>query len=111
MKQKARQNQAIRNIIIFTILVNGLAWLGPVLGGDPTSPGPGFLVWGAAPIVSALAMKFLLRDKVSFGFRPAIKGNGRWYALSVLVYPVTITTVLAVGLLLGASTISSLTVS
>ncbi len=110
MEKKARQNQAIRNIIIFTILVNGLAWLGPVLGGDPTSPGPGFLVWGAAPIVSALVMKFLLRDKVSFGFRPAFKGNSRWYALSVLVYPVTITVVLAVGLLLGASTISSFTV-
>lgn len=110
MEKKARQNQAIRNIIIFTILVNGLAWLGPVLGGDPTSPGPGFLVWGAAPVVSALAMKFLLRDKVSFGFRPAFKGNSRWYALSVLVYPVTITVVLAVGMLLGASTISSFTV-
>ncbi len=110
MEKKARQNQAIRNIIIFTILVNGLAWLGPVLGGDPTSPGSGFLVWGAAPVVSALAMKFLLRDKVSFGFRPAFKGNSRWYALSVLVYPVTITVVLAVGLLLGASTISSFTV-
>ena len=35
----------IRNIIIFTILVNRLAWLGPVLGGDPITPGLGFLEW------------------------------------------------------------------
>jgi membrane protease YdiL (CAAX protease family) len=100
--------QANRNIIIFAILVNGLAWLGPVLGGDPTTPGPGFLVWATAPIVSALVMKLLLRDKVSLGFKPAFRGNGRWYALSVLAYPVTL--VLVLGLLLGASTISRFTV-
>lgn len=100
----------IRNIIIFTILVNGLAWLGPVLGGGPTTPGPGFLVWATAPIVSVLVMKFLLRDKVSLGLRPAIKGNGRWYALSTLVYPLAIAVVLAMGLLLDASTIGILTI-
>jgi membrane protease YdiL (CAAX protease family) len=104
------RKQTIRYIFIFAILVNGLAWLGPVLGGDPTTPGPGFLVWGTAPIVSALVMKFLLRDKVSLGFKPAFRGNGRWYALSVLAYPVTIAIVLALGLLLGASSISNFTV-
>jgi membrane protease YdiL (CAAX protease family) len=104
------RKQTIRNIFIFAILVNGLAWLGPVLGGDPTTPGPGFLVWGTAPLVSALVMVFLLRDKVSLGLKPAFRGNGRWYALSVLAYPVTIAVVLALGLLLGASSISNFAV-
>jgi membrane protease YdiL (CAAX protease family) len=104
------RKQAIRNIIIFALLVNGLAWLGPLLGGDPTTPGPGFLVWGTAPIVSALAVKFLLRDEVSMGFRPAFRRNGRWYALSILAYPITIAAVLLLGLMLGASTVSSFTV-
>jgi membrane protease YdiL (CAAX protease family) len=104
------RNQAIRNIVIFAILVNGLAWLGPVLGGDPTTPGPGFLVWGTAPLVSALVMVFLLRDKVSLGFKPAFRGNGRWYALSILAYPVVIAVVLGLGLLLGASSISNFAV-
>ena len=66
------RRQAIRNITIFTVLVNGLAWLGPVLGGDPTTPGLGFLVWATAPIVSALVMKLLLRDKGALGFKPAV---------------------------------------
>lgn len=104
------RRQDIRKIVVFALLVNGLAWLGPVLGGDPTAPGLGFLVWGAAPIVSALVMKLLLRDEVSLGFRPAFRGNGRWYALSVLAYPVSIAAVLGLGLLLGASTISNFTV-
>jgi membrane protease YdiL (CAAX protease family) len=104
------KKQAIRNIIIFAILVNGLAWLGPVLGGDPTAPGPGFLVWATAPIVSALVMRFLLRDKVSLGFKPKFRGNGRWYALSILAFPLAISIVLGLGLLLGASAISNFTV-
>jgi membrane protease YdiL (CAAX protease family) len=109
MMQSSRK-QTVRNIIIFAILVNGLAWLGPVLGGDPTAPGPGFLVWATAPIVSALVMKLLLRDKVSLGFKPAFKGNGRWYALSILAFPLAISIVLGLGLLLGASAISNFTV-
>jgi len=36
MSTTTNRKQAIRNIIIFAILVNVLAWLGPVLGGDPT---------------------------------------------------------------------------
>ena len=100
---------AIRNIVIFTILVNGLAWLGPILGGDPTTPGIGFLVWATAPMVSALVMKFLLRDGVSLGFKPAFRGNGRWYALSILAFPVAIAILLALGLLLGASNLSNFT--
>jgi membrane protease YdiL (CAAX protease family) len=103
----AARKQAVRNIVVFVLLVNGLAWLGPLLGGDPTTPGLGFLVWGTAPIVSALVVKFVLRDKQSLGFKPAFKGNGRWYALSILAYPVTIAVVLILGLLLGASAIGS----
>jgi membrane protease YdiL (CAAX protease family) len=109
MSTTTNRKQAIRNIIIFAILVNVLAWLGPVLGGDPITPGPGFLVWATAPILSVLVMKFLLRDKVSLGFKPAFRGNGRWYALSIFAFPVAIVVVLALGLLLGASTISNFT--
>lgn len=103
------KNKAIRNIIIFIILVTGLAWLGPVLGGDPTEPGLGFLVWGTAPLVSALIMKFVVRDTVSLGFRPNLKGNGRYYALSIFLYPVSILIVLGLGLVLGASTMGIIT--
>ena len=105
------KRKTIRNIIIYTVLVNLLAWLGPVLGGDPTSPGLGFLLWGTAPIVAALVMKYVLRDNVSLGLKPAFKGNGRWYAVSVLVYPITIAIVLALGLLLGTTTITNFSAS
>jgi membrane protease YdiL (CAAX protease family) len=103
------RKRAIRNTIIFALLVNGLAWLGPVLGGDPAEPGLGFLVWALAPIVSALVVKYLLRDSVSLGLKPALGGNGRWYALSAAVYPVSIAIVLLLGVLLGAINVLDLT--
>lgn len=101
----------IRNIIIFTFLVNGLAWLGPVLGGDPITPGFGFLVWAIAPILSTLVMKFLLKDHIPLGLKSLFKTNGRWYALSIFVFPITITTLLALGSLLGTSTIKNFILS
>lgn len=102
MKSVNRQ-QSIRNIVIFALLVNGLAWLGPLLGGTPTAPGPGVLVWATAPLVAALVMRFVVRDPVSLGMRPAIRGNGRWYGLSLLYYPLAIGLVLAAGTGLGAT--------
>jgi hypothetical protein len=54
--------QAIRLIIIFTLLVNGLTWLGAIVGGGPTSPGLGLLVWGTAPFVAVLYDQTLFTD-------------------------------------------------
>ncbi len=35
----SERTKAIRYIVIFSVLVNVVAWIGPLLGGDPTSPG------------------------------------------------------------------------
>lgn len=103
------RSQAIRNVIIFALLVNGLAWLGSFLGGDPVTPGPGFLLWGVAPLLSALIMRFVLRDPVTLGIRPQIRGNRGWYALSLLLYPVSILAILGMGLLLGTTRLEGFT--
>ena len=86
------RRQAIRNIIIFAILVNGLAWLGPVLGGDPTTPGLGFLVWAVAPLLSALMIKFLLsgilwptpswQDSLARDLSPWYRARSGWAPLA-----------------------------
>ena len=53
----AERSKTIRYIVIFSVLVNVVAWLGPLLGGDPISPGIGFLIWGTAPILISLLMR------------------------------------------------------
>lgn len=100
------KNKAIRNILIFAILVNGLAWLGPMLGGTPAEPGLGFLVWGTAPIVSALIMRYGLRDEVDMGWKLKVRGNGRYYLLSLLAHPLIIAIIMALGLTVGFITLN-----
>lgn len=105
------KKRLIYQITIFTLLVNTLAWLGPILGGTPSKPGLGLLLWGTAPMLSALIMKVLLRDQVPLGFRPLFRGNGYWYALSFLLYPVAIAILLGIGLLSGTSKLNNFTVA
>ena len=98
----ARRRRAnLQKVGFFTLLVNALAWLGYALGGTPAEPGLGLLVWGLAPIGSALLLRLVTRDWRDAGFRLAFKENIRWYLLSILLYPVVISTVVAFGWLTG----------
>lgn len=105
MNSMKMDGKAARNILLFTLLVNALAWLGPVLGGSPSEPGVGLLVWGSAPLVAALMMKILGRDMVRLGLRPQIgkPGTGRFYLLSLLLYPFAIGLTLGIGQVVGAT--------
>jgi membrane protease YdiL (CAAX protease family) len=107
----SRRRKTIRNIIIFSILVNVLAWAGPMLGGDPTSPSLGFLIWGAAPMLVSLLMRIVTSDWSDLGARPAIIKNLRWYLVSLLAYPIAIMLTLLIGSLISASSISGFSMS
>jgi len=102
----SERKKTIRYIVIFSVLVNVVAWIGPLLGGDPTSPGLGVLIWGTAPILVSLLMRAVTRDWSDLGARPAIKKNIRWYLVSLLAYPVAIGLALFIGSLISASSIS-----
>jgi membrane protease YdiL (CAAX protease family) len=102
----SERKKTIRYIVIFSVLVNVVAWIGPLLGGDPTSPGLGFLIWGTAPILVSLLMRAVTRDWSDLGARPAIKKNVRWYLVSLLAYPIAIGLALFIGSLISASSIS-----
>lgn len=104
------RKKTIRNILVFSVLVNVVAWLGPSLGGDPNSPGLGFLVWGTAPILISLLMRAVTRDWSDLGIRPEIRKNIRWYIISLLAYPVVIGLTLLVGNLISVSSLSNFSV-
>jgi membrane protease YdiL (CAAX protease family) len=104
----SERKKTIRHIVIFSVLVNVVAWIGPLLGGDPTAPGLGFLIWGTAPILVSLLMRAVTRDWSDLGARPAIRKNVRWYLVSFLAYPVAIALTLFIGSLISASSVSQL---
>ncbi|MGB7097086.1 MAG: hypothetical protein WBD62_20740, partial [Anaerolineales bacterium] len=100
------RKKTIRYIVIFSVLVNLVAWTGSLFGGDPTSPGLGFLIWGTAPILVSLLMRAVTRDWSDLGARPAIRTNIRWYLVSLLAYPVAIALALFIGSLISASSVT-----
>jgi membrane protease YdiL (CAAX protease family) len=93
-------------IVIFSVLVNVVAWIGPLLGGSPASPGPGFILWGTAPLLVALLMRMVTRDWSDLGIKPAIAKNAWWYIVSFLALPVLMALALLVGVLFSVSSLS-----
>lgn len=94
-----------RNLLIFTVLILALSWLGKWVDIQTQSPvrnGPGMLLW----ITSPLLISFLLRGFAGdgwkdLGIKPNFKGNGLWYLISILVYPIVILVALLIGSLVG----------
>ncbi|MEP7357788.1 MAG: CPBP family intramembrane glutamic endopeptidase [Anaerolineales bacterium] len=98
----------IRNLIIFVVGVVVLPWLGWALdmgrGADPHNQqnSLGWLLF----IISPLVMSLLLRTVGGSGWKdaglkPAFKGNGKWYAFSILFHPVISLLILLAGFALG----------
>jgi len=103
------RNKTIRNLVIFAVLVNAVACVGRMLGGDPAHPGIGFLLWGAAPILVSVLMRTVTRDWSDLGARPEVKFNIGWYFVSLIAYPFAIALVLVIGSSLSVTSITGLT--
>jgi membrane protease YdiL (CAAX protease family) len=101
--------RTIRNLIIFTILVLASGWLGrwvDTLTGSTSSEGMG--IWIIAPLVISFLLRAFAGDGwKDLGIKPALKGNGIWYAVSILVYPVCAMLIVMIGLALGVISFSS----
>jgi len=105
--QTRNNKHTVCNLVIFTILVLASGWLGrwvdALMGSASSEEGIGMLLWIIAPLgVSLLLRAFAGDGWKDLRIRPAIKGNGLWYAVSILVYPACATLILVIGLASGA---------
>jgi len=97
-------------IVIFSVFAIGLAWLGPVWGGSPASPGLGFILWGIAPILVSLILRWITKDWSDLGGKPAFEKNARWYWVSLLFFPVIMALTLGAGVLTSLSSVSEFSI-
>jgi membrane protease YdiL (CAAX protease family) len=103
------ENRTKRNLVVFIVSVLGLAVLAGVIepltvppGAEPGTSGLGQLLWIIAPLGVMLLLRIFGGDGwADFGLRPNFKGNGFWWLVSVLVFPVVITISVLLGALLG----------
>lgn len=54
-------------IVSFSVLVTLVAWGSPLLGGSPASLGLGFILWGLAPMLVPLIMRWVTKDWSDLG--------------------------------------------
>lgn len=100
------RKKVIGTIFTFIFLVMGVAFLSPLLGGGPSSFGPGFILWGMAPMLVALLMRIATHDWSNAGVKPGIIKNARWYIFSILAFPVMTVSILLLGQIISASSFS-----
>lgn len=104
------RRKTIWTVVIFSFFVTMLAFTSPLLGGSPSSPGPGFIIWGTAPILIAIVMRIVTRDWSDAGLRPAFRKNTVWYIFSILAYPFIMLLTLLIGSMISISSVSEFSI-
>jgi len=107
MRDHPSRKRTIRNLVIFCAAIVALGWLAAGIDAsmDAASPEekPGQLLWIVAPVAVSLLLRAFAGDGwKDLGIRPHLKGNGAWYAVSLLLYPLCVALIVALGLLVGA---------
>jgi membrane protease YdiL (CAAX protease family) len=106
----SERKKTIWHIVIFSFLVMVVAWIGPMLGGSPSSSGLGFIIWGTAPLLVSVLMRTVTRDWSDVGIRPAIRKNVLWYTVSILAYPVIMICTVLIGTMISVSSVSEFSI-
>ncbi|MBS4060883.1 MAG: CPBP family intramembrane metalloprotease [Bacteroidetes bacterium] len=113
--QKQNNGRTIRNLVLFTIVVLSIGFIGRGLDvqmGNPPSESLGMLLWLVVPSIFSLLLRAFGGDGwKDFGIKPNFKGNGVYYAISLLVYPVLTLVILLIGSGLGLVTFPSLSMN
>jgi hypothetical protein len=113
--QKQKRKPTIRNLVIFIPAVLAIGWLGrglDILMGNPASESLGMLLWLVTPLGTSLLLRAFAEDGwKDFGIRPNLKGNGIWYIIAILAFPVLTALTLIIGNGLGLVTFPDLSIT
>jgi membrane protease YdiL (CAAX protease family) len=101
-------NKILRNLLVFSFVAITCGWLALWINQQIPSPSPqqglGMLIWITAPLITGLLLRGFGKDGwLDFGLRLNLKGNWGWYALALLIYPITIILTLSLSTLFGTS--------
>jgi hypothetical protein len=106
------RRRTVRNLAIFIAVALGIGWAGRLLDvaiGRPSTESPGVLLWLVGPAGAALLLRTFAGDGwADAGLAPRLRGHVRWYIVALLVYPVITALVVAIGSLLGLTSVVGL---
>ena len=94
---------ALRRRSSARLSTSGLAGVGIAAGGDPET-NPAALLFILSPIIMAVVLRATGEGWADAGLRLRLRGNGAWYALALLLFPLATVAVLGLGAAAGAVT-------
>jgi membrane protease YdiL (CAAX protease family) len=108
------RKRTIRNLVIFGIVIIVAGLLAPgvdaLIGATSPEESLGMLLWIVAPVGTSLLLRAFAGDGwQDLGIRPNLKGNGLWYAISILIYPLSVALIVVTGLVFGATSFGNAT--
>lgn len=91
-----------KRIIIFIIIVLICGWFGKiidlVLTKQPEGQSLGSLVWLLTPFISSLLLALIHKsDYKTLGLKLKLKGNGKWYLVSLTAFPLIAALLIGIG--------------
>ncbi|KNZ42260.1 CPBP family intramembrane glutamic endopeptidase [Acetobacterium bakii] len=98
-----------RRIEIFILVVIGCGWFGKVVDNllsNQPDQSLGSLVWLISPFIVSLILAWRSPVK-NIGFRPNFSGNGKWYLLSLVLFPLFAAISIGLEMSLGIISVTS----
>lgn len=79
-------------ILLFIMIAVGCGWLGKVvdiiLVDQPERQSLGSLIWLISPFIASMLLAVVPKnDYKTLGLKPRLKGNGKWYGVSMITFP------------------------
>jgi uncharacterized membrane protein len=98
--------KTIRNIIIFILVALASGWLGLLIDKSiepqPDEDSLGMGVWLILPLLTTIILRLFAGDGwKDIGLNLNLKGNLKWYLISLLIFPVVTLSILLIGKLFG----------
>lgn len=95
-----------RNIAIFIFAVLTCGWIGvwidTLIPNQPTTSTIGAGIWLVTPLLVTFLLRGFAGDKwYDTGLKPNFRGNGKWYIIPLLIFPLVTAITLFIGKLLG----------
>ncbi len=108
--------KAIRNLIIFTVIVILSGWLGmlidKVIPEQPEGDSLGMGIWLVLPLLAVIALRTFAGDGwKDAALNPRLKSNAIWYVVAFLIFPAVTAVVLVIGRTFGWIDLSALNLS
>lgn len=94
--------RAIINLVIFIVVVLAIGWLGvwidQVIPDQPEEETLGMSIWLVVPLLLVIVLRSFMGDGwKDAGLSPNVRGNVKWYLISIFIFPVVTAITLAIG--------------